>query len=118
MKFLPVFLGTLTAVASAAPGTTPSRDTQAAAAAQAILQFQIDPDTFTSNTPINIPGSINLNKSLISATIATTEGVKNPNAVACQAFSSGKKVGEPFTLNHMTFFNNGAKVLISSITCQ
>ncbi|KAJ9144209.1 hypothetical protein NKR23_g6116 [Pleurostoma richardsiae] len=107
MKTVAFILGLFAAAASAAPN-----------AGQAILQFEIDPDTFTSDTPIAVPGTITVDQSLIAATIATVSGVADPDDVQCQAFNGNTKVAEPFTLEHFTTFNGGAKVLITTITCQ
>lgn len=88
------------------------------ASGQAILQFEIDQDTFTSDTPIAVPGTLTLNQQLIGATIAEVTGISNTNAVSCQAFDGNKKVAEPFTLNHFTIFNNNNLVEITEIQCS
>lgn len=90
----------------------------AAMAGTAILQFEIDQDTFTSNTPIEVPGSLTINKQLIAASVATTDGIDDPTAVSCQAFNGNVKVGEPFTTLHTTTFANRQLTLITSITCS
>jgi hypothetical protein len=89
-----------------------------ARAGQAILQFEIAPDTFTSNTPIAIPGTLNKDQKLVGATIATTSGVSNPAKISCQAFNGDQKVGSPFTTNTFVRFNGGKAVQTTKITCK
>jgi hypothetical protein len=90
----------------------------AAMAGTAILQFEIDQDTFTSNTEISVPGSLTINKQLIAATVAETDGIADPSTVSCQAFDGTTKVGVPFNTSQFTTFANRQLTFIESITCS
>lgn len=90
----------------------------------AILQFEIDDDTFTSNTRIKVPGSLQFhdyNRPLlaISATIATTENITNPAAVRCQAFDKHGRaaVGPAFGNEELVRLAEGQRIEIGMITC-
>ncbi|KAE9977996.1 hypothetical protein BLS_000993 [Venturia inaequalis] len=84
----------------------------------ATLTLEIMPDTFVQMTvPIGV--AIDTDLQLISASIATTENVANPNAVKCEANdNNSSNVAGVFTIAKTAIFNNGAKDLISRITCS
>lgn len=85
----------------------------------AILQFEIDPDTFTSDTEVSVPGTVTVNEEMIQATIAEVDGSNDPDSVFCQAYNAyGNKIGDTFTLLNTTVFDNGNLVEISTVTCQ
>jgi hypothetical protein len=85
----------------------------------AILQFEIDPDTFTSDTEVSVPGSVTVNEEMIQATIAEVDGSNDPNSVFCQAHdANGNNIGDTFTLLNTTVFDGGNLVEISTITCK
>ncbi|KAF2236832.1 hypothetical protein EV356DRAFT_497762 [Viridothelium virens] len=84
----------------------------------AILQFEIDQDTFTSDTTIAVPGSLKLNEQLIGATVAEVSGIANENAVKCQALSADDRpIGMPFTLETSVTLDDGQKVEVDTIEC-
>lgn len=90
----------------------------AVATPQATLTLEIMPDTFVQMTvPIGVALDVELN--LISAVIATTNDVKNPNAVTCEANdNNSSNVAGVFTIAKTAVFNNGQKDLITRISCS
>lgn len=84
----------------------------------ATLTLEIMPDTFVQMTvPIGVAIDTDLN--LISASIATTDNVANPAAVKCEANdNNSSNIAGVFTIAKTAIFNNGAKDLISRITCS
>jgi hypothetical protein len=102
---------TASPVASVAP-------VPAAATPEATLTLEIMPDTFVQMTvPIGVAIDTDLN--LISAIIASTDNVKNPNAVTCEANdNNSSNVAGVFTEAKRAVFNNGNKDLISRISCS
>ncbi|KAI9688646.1 MAG: hypothetical protein M1822_001003 [Bathelium mastoideum] len=84
----------------------------------AILQFEIDQDTFTSDTEIVVPGTLIVDQQLIKATIASVSGIADENAVSCQALDANDyPIGVPFTLEAFTTFDNGNLVEVGTIEC-
>lgn len=84
----------------------------------AILQFEIDQDTFTSDTKIAIPSTLEINQRLIGATIASVSGVANEDAVSCQALDANDNtIGDPFNLATFVDFDNGNLIEVDSIEC-
>lgn len=84
----------------------------------AILQFEIDEDTFTSDTEIAVPGTLNVNLQLIGATIAEVSGIANESSVACQALDANDNpIGTPFTLETFVTFDNENLVEVDTIEC-
>ena len=98
-------------ITSAAPAT----------AGIATLQFEIDFDTYTSDTEISVPGELTFEdggRQLMGATIADVSGAADERAVTCQAFNGQEPVGEPLTLfGEFTMFNFGEFVTITGVTC-
>ena len=88
--------------------------TLAAAAGTARVELEIDNDTFIQQN-VGVPGTLNRNTNLVSASITRVSGVNNQNGVSCQAFNGNKAVGGAFTLKRKVNFNN---VRISKITCK
>jgi len=85
---------------------------------EAILQFEIAPDTFTSDFEIVLGTVADTDLQLISATIASVSGAKNENNVVCTATSNfSSNVAGVFTLATTAVFNNGLLEEITSITC-
>lgn len=89
----------------------------ARAGGSAILQFEIDQDTFTSDTPIDVPGTITIDQNLIGATIAEVSS-SSLDGTSCQAFNGATKVGAPFTLTTFVDFNAGQFAFVETITCE
>lgn len=87
------------------------------ASGSAILQFEIDQDTFTSDTPIGVPGTITLNQNLIGATIAEVSS-SSLDGTSCQAFNGATKVGAPFTLTTFVDFAGGNFAFVETIQCK
>lgn len=77
------------------------------------IQLEIDPDTFIQRD-VNVPGTLNLNRDLITATI-----VSGPSSnFRCQAFNGNAPVGGPIVLNQDTILNsNRSKVFVSHVRC-
>jgi len=97
---------------------TNSNSIPRASQAEAILQFEIAPDTFTSDFEIAIGTMDDTDLQLISATIASVSGAKNQNNVVCMATSNfSSNVAGVFTLATTAVFNNGKLEEITSITC-
>ncbi|KAL8380831.1 hypothetical protein RB595_005226 [Gaeumannomyces hyphopodioides] len=120
MKYTAALAALFATLAAAAPTPVESRQ----AKGTAILQFEIDNDTFTSNTKINVPGTLQFNNAqrplrVIAATVATTQNIANPAAVRCQAFDKqGKAVGPKFGNDKLVKLAGGKKVEVGKITCQ
>ncbi|KAI1080120.1 hypothetical protein F5B20DRAFT_540866 [Whalleya microplaca] len=97
------------------PTSTPtgSSSTGAKAALDAVtLQFEIDNDTFTSNTKCEVGGSVKINREIISATIAGSG-----DGVTCTAsLGNGKTVD--FTDAELTKLAGGKKILVKEVACQ
>ncbi|KAI0008209.1 hypothetical protein F4779DRAFT_588302 [Xylariaceae sp. FL0662B] len=121
---IPATLGLVAAYPACTPATTstPARvstttaskpaSATLAAAETVTLQLEIDNDTFTSNTQCEVGGSVNINKELISATIAgAAEGV------TCTA-SLGNGETVDFTDADLTQLAGGKKVLVEEIACR
>lgn len=84
----------------------------------ATLTLEIMPDTFIQMT-VAIGVAIDTNLNLISASIATTKNVADPASVKCEANdNNSSNVAGVFTLAETAIFNNGAKDLISRISCS
>ncbi|KAF2453872.1 hypothetical protein BDY21DRAFT_374409 [Lineolata rhizophorae] len=108
----------LAGLAAALPTTTSNSDSNAPAA---ILQFEIDADTFTSNTVAVLGQETEIDTAIIKATIASFQNVDADDQadVKCQAYSNGYRVGQPFDAAVFTEFSkNDEPVLIDSILCQ
>ncbi|OCL04938.1 hypothetical protein AOQ84DRAFT_356192 [Glonium stellatum] len=85
---------------------------------EAILQFEIAPDAFTSDFEIVLGTVADTDLELISATIASVSGAENQNNVVCTATANfSSNVVGVFTLATTAVFNNGALEEITSITC-
>ncbi|OCK77162.1 hypothetical protein K432DRAFT_395840 [Lepidopterella palustris CBS 459.81] len=107
----------LLALTSAAPAIRSSRR-QAIPSGTAILQFEIAPDTFTSDTEITIGSVLDLDAaplSLLSIAIASTTGVSNPAAIVCEARDQSTVVG---TFTVAQDVNFPSLQTITSITCD
>ncbi|TLD37734.1 hypothetical protein E2P81_ATG03409 [Venturia nashicola] len=84
----------------------------------ATLTLEIMPDTFVQMT-VDIGVSTDTNLNLISAIIATTDNVADPAAVKCEANdNNSSNVAGVFTIAETAVFNDGAKALISRISCS
>lgn len=104
--------------ASATPVAPIAPIATAAGTPEATLTLEIMPDTFVQMT-IPIGAAIDTDLHLISASIATTSNVANPAAVKCEANdNNSSNVAGAFTIAKTAIFNNGAKDLISRITCS
>ena len=105
------------ALASAAPASRTSRR-QNSQQGTATLQFEIEPDTFTSDTDITIGTVIDFDATplkVLSISIATTTDVANPAAIACEALDQSTVVGM-FTVNQDAVFSS--LQTITSISCE
>jgi hypothetical protein len=104
--------------ATVQPTATPVAPVAAAGTPEATLTLEIMPDTFVQMTvPIN--AAIDTEINLISAVIATTSNVKNPNAVTCEANdNNSSNVAGVFTVAKTAIFNKGKKDLITRIICS
>lgn len=100
----------LCALASAAPSSR-----RKVLTGTAILQFEIAPDTFISDTEITIGTQIDTDLSILSASIASTSGVANPGAIVCELMDQSTVVGK-FTVNKDATFKNLQTV--TAISCS
>lgn len=125
MQYSTILLSSLVSLAAAAPITPAfSSQSQDNSTASAILQFEIDNDTFTSNTRIDVPGKLSFadrprQLTVIAAGIATTRGIADPYSVRCQAFDAeGEKIGPQFGNDNPTSLAGGKKVAVNEIYCN
>ena len=85
---------------------------------EAILQFEIAPDTFTSDFEIVLGTVADTDLQLISARIASVSGAKNRDNVVCIAMANfSSNVAGVFTLTSTAVFKNGTLEEITSIIC-
>jgi hypothetical protein len=104
-------------ISAPAPATTPTVMGAVATAAEATLTLEIDADTFIQQD-IEVNTQVDTDLELISATIATVKGAKNPNNVVCTATKdNSSNVAGVFTLAETAVFNQGKLVHITSISC-
>ncbi|KLU89458.1 hypothetical protein MAPG_08429 [Magnaporthiopsis poae ATCC 64411] len=90
----------------------------------AILQFEIDNDTFTSDTKIEVPGSLRFRDYerpllAIAATVATTENIPDPAAIRCQAYGKygWMPIGPAWGSEELVRLAEGRRVEIGRIIC-
>ena len=86
-----------------------------------VVQFEVDRETYTGNTPFELGVRTPTNTTIISAKILRVpDYITDPDHVSCQAFDwNFDPVAEPFTLHHKTVFDKDKKkVLIGAIGCQ
>ncbi|KAK4222742.1 hypothetical protein QBC38DRAFT_489116 [Podospora fimiseda] len=114
-QFLPTsilfttLLATFSGSTLAAPTAATSQETPRQSLGR--IQLEIEFDTFIQRD-INVPGTLTLNRDLITATL-----VSGPSNIRCQAFNGNIAVGGPIVLNRDTVFNNRKKVFVSHIRC-
>ncbi|KAK3985672.1 hypothetical protein QBC44DRAFT_362124 [Cladorrhinum sp. PSN332] len=101
----------LAAFSLAAPASTDSEPQLNARQSVGRIQLEIDFDTFIGRD-INIPGTLTLNRDLITALLVT-----GPSNARCQAFNGNTAVGGPIIVNRETVFNSRRKVFVSHIRC-
>lgn len=111
MKPTTPLVGFLTSLVSASPVRETARGE-----GQAVLQLLTGPDTFLTND-ITVPGTFEIAGEFAGATLTGITGLDDEDDVTCQAFSETIAVGESFAVDHVTIFESGTIVSISSVTC-